>query len=643
MYESNNVSGSGCLSMSSTGSVLTITVVVDNDSWILPYARDLVKELKRAGHDATLVRSWDDVPQGDIAFFLGCVTKAPSAILERNEHNLVVHESALPEGRGFAPMTWQILQGKSHIPIVLFEAANDLDSGPIYLQDEIQLEGHELNEEWRHLQGEKTLALCHEFVERYPDINPSPQDGESSEYPRRTPSDSELDPDKTLRELFPLLRVVDNDRYPAFFDMAGHRCVLQIEKEGLVPGDDKREPDPPTSARANPRPTKRVRDVKPSASIDLAEEAARREAEGQDIADLSWGEPHQDTPEAVREAAQDAMEAGHTHYVPTPGIQPLREAIASYLKRDRGISYEPDSILVTPGGKQAIQAAVHAYAGPKDEVIAPAPYWLSYRDITNLAGARFVPVPSRPSDAFVPDVEAIKEAVTNRTRVLLVNSPANPTGAVYPEETLRAFVDLANDHDIVLVSDEVYSNYVYGAEHVSPAALPGGMENTLIVDSFSKKWAMTGWRVGVLGGREQLLEGPLKILQHTATCACSVSQHAAIAALQHAPNYPNKLANQLADHRQIIGAAFDDVEEIGPPTSPKGAMYVFLDVREINEDSRQVSKNLLAEGVSVVPGTAYGDAGEGFIRIAYGGPTEEVKKGAARLRDWAKETREATS
>jgi methionyl-tRNA formyltransferase len=210
---------------------LTLTVVVDNESWILPYARELVDGWREDGHRARLCRAHDEVPGGDVAFYLGCISIAPREVLDRNPHNFVVHESDLPQGRGFAPLAWQVLAESNDIPIVLFEATDEPDAGPVYLRDTLHFDGHELLPELRDVQATKTVALCRDLVLRYPDITGEPQRGEPSQFARRRPADSRLDPDRTLREQFALLRTVDNERFPAYFEMAGHRYVLQIHKD----------------------------------------------------------------------------------------------------------------------------------------------------------------------------------------------------------------------------------------------------------------------------------------------------------------------------------------------------------------------------------------------------------------------------
>ena len=207
-----------------------VTVVVDNDSWILPYALDLVTRLKGLGHQSTLCRNHDEIEQGDIAFYLGCVRITPEAVLARNQYNLVVHESSLPTGRGFAPLTWQILEGKNEVPVCLIEAAADVDAGVIYDRSTISFEGHELNAELRHQQGKKSIQLCERFCERSAPPQGQSQQGEPSFYARRRPKDSELDINKSILSQFQLLRVVDNERYPAFFTHAGHQYRLRIEK-----------------------------------------------------------------------------------------------------------------------------------------------------------------------------------------------------------------------------------------------------------------------------------------------------------------------------------------------------------------------------------------------------------------------------
>ena len=207
-----------------------LTVVVDNESWILPYAQELVDWANANGHDAALARDHSAVREGIAAFYLGCVKITPDEILARNRFNLVVHESDLPEGRGFAPMTWQILEGKNQIPVCLLEAAKDADAGPVYLRDIMAFQGHELCSELRDAQGRMTLSLCQQFLASKEPLQGVVQQGEISHYPRRRPEDSRLDPEKSISDQFELLRVVDNERYPAFFTHRGHRYRLTIEK-----------------------------------------------------------------------------------------------------------------------------------------------------------------------------------------------------------------------------------------------------------------------------------------------------------------------------------------------------------------------------------------------------------------------------
>lgn len=210
-----------------------ITVLVDNDSWILPYAERLVVALRELQFQAKLVRSAEAIECGWINFLLGCTHIISEKALSRNQHNLVVHESNLPEGRGFAPMTWQILEGKNDIPICLLEAATKADAGDIWLQDMIHFDGSELANEWRSLQGEKTLEMCLRFVSEYQNLAKNKQSGIPTNYRRRRPTDSRLDPDKSLREQFNLLRVADNIRYPAFFEINGHRYIINISKDKM--------------------------------------------------------------------------------------------------------------------------------------------------------------------------------------------------------------------------------------------------------------------------------------------------------------------------------------------------------------------------------------------------------------------------
>lgn len=207
-----------------------ITVLVDNESWILPFAENLVNELVRMGFKAKLIREHESVEAGWINFMLGCIKIMPEEILKKNKHNLVVHESDLPKGKGFAPMTWQILEGKNKIPICLIEASKDVDSGEVWLRETIELDGSELCKEWRNTLGLKTISMCLDFVKNYQDLSPIPQNGESTFYKKRTAENSELDINISIKEQLNLLRVVDNDKYPAFFYVNGIKYILKIEK-----------------------------------------------------------------------------------------------------------------------------------------------------------------------------------------------------------------------------------------------------------------------------------------------------------------------------------------------------------------------------------------------------------------------------
>ncbi|MBH41272.1 MAG: methionyl-tRNA formyltransferase [Candidatus Magasanikbacteria bacterium] len=210
---------------------MIITFLVDNNSWILPYVDTLIEELKADGeHTIHFVRRTNDIREGDCAFFLGCIQLVKESVLKRNKHNLVIHESALPQGKGWSPLTWQILGGKSIIPITLFEAEVGVDSGDIYLQSEMKFEGHELNDELKDMQGKETVKLVKQFIDQYESITATSQQGEETFYDRRRPKDSELDIEKSIKEQFNLLRVVDNEKYPAFFDHKGYRYIVKIEK-----------------------------------------------------------------------------------------------------------------------------------------------------------------------------------------------------------------------------------------------------------------------------------------------------------------------------------------------------------------------------------------------------------------------------
>ena len=363
----------------------------------------------------------------------------------------------------------------------------------------------------------------------------------------------------------------------------------------------------------------RVRDLAPSPTLAVSDRARQLKAQGIDVIDLGGGDPDFITPAHVRAAAIDAMNAGDTHYVASVGIPGLRRAIAEKLEADNGIAVDPaGEIIVTPGGKQALFEATLALVEPGVDVLIPEPAWVSYGPMVELAGGRPVGVPLDPDDDWRLTAERLEAAVTPATRVLLLNSPNNPTGRVLDEDELAAAAELARERDLLVFSDEIYEKIVFdGHRHTSIAALAGMAERTLVFNGFSKAYAMTGWRLGYVAGPRPYLEQIEKIHSHSVTCATSFVQQAGIAALAGPQDFIAEMVAAWDRRRRTVAAGLNRVSGLSCPLV-EGAFYAFADVRGTGLASIEAADLLLKEAlVAVTPGIAFGPAGEGHVRLSF--------------------------
>ncbi|MBN2983124.1 MULTISPECIES: pyridoxal phosphate-dependent aminotransferase [Cohnella] len=377
----------------------------------------------------------------------------------------------------------------------------------------------------------------------------------------------------------------------------------------------------------------RVRDIPPSgirAFFELAEENNR------DTISLGIGEPDFVTPEHVRAACIRALNEGKTKYTPNAGLYELREEIASYMHDGFGLRYEPaNEVLVTVGTSEAVDLALRTCVEPGDEVLIHTPCYIAYSPIAHLHGAKVVEVKTSAEERFKLTARALAESLTPRSKALVVNFPNNPTGAVMTEEDWRPVAELAVRHDMIVISDEVYAELTYGARHASIASLPGMKERTIVINGFSKAFAMTGWRIGYACGGRELIGGMLKIHQYTAMCAPVLGQIAAVESLRNG-----------LEAKETMKAAFDErrrmfvkgLREIGLPChEPEGAFYVFPSIAHTGLDSGRFARLLLKEaGVAVVPGHAFGTGGEGHIRCSYAVSGQLVAEALERLKRFAR-------
>jgi aspartate aminotransferase len=379
--------------------------------------------------------------------------------------------------------------------------------------------------------------------------------------------------------------------------------------------------------------TSRVRDLAPSPTLAVSDRARQLKAQGIDVIDLGGGDPDFITPEHIRAAAIEAMNAGETHYVASAGIPALRKAIADKLRADNGIEVDPNGgVIVTPGGKQALFEAALAFVETGVDVMIPEPAWVSYGPMVELAGGTVVPVPLDPDDSWRLTSEALAEAWTPATRILLINSPNNPTGRVFDDAELGAIAAFAQERDLLVFSDEMYEKILYdGQKHTSIATLPGMAERTLVFNGLSKAYAMTGWRLGYVAGPGSFLQQIEKVHSHSVTCATSFVQRAGVVALNGPQEFISQMVSAWDRRRRNLAERLSAINGISCPLV-EGAFYAFADIRGTGMSSTQAAELFLQEAhVAMTPGVAFGAAGEGHVRLSFATSDELLAAAADRI------------
>ncbi len=350
-----------------------------------------------------------------------------------------------------------------------------------------------------------------------------------------------------------------------------------------------------------------------------------------DAISLGVGEPDFDTPWRIREEGIYSLERGRTFYTSNAGLKELKEEIGKYLQRKINVSYDPNSeIIVTVGGSEGIDIALRAMLDPGDEVLIPQPCYVSYLPCTVLADGVPVTIPLKEENEFRLTAEELEAAITPRTKILVLPFPNNPTGAIMTKEDLEPVAELVKKYDLYVLSDEIYSELTYKTEHVSIASLPGMRERTLVINGFSKGFAMTGWRLGYICGPEIITEQMLKIHQFAIMCAPTNSQYAAIEGLRNCEDEVSQMRTSYNQRRRYLLSEF---KKIGLKCfEPFGAFYVFPCIKEFGMTSEEFAERFLEEEkVAVVPGTAFGECGEGFVRISYAYSLEDLKEAVGRF------------
>lgn len=384
--------------------------------------------------------------------------------------------------------------------------------------------------------------------------------------------------------------------------------------------------------------------IRQSATVAMADRILALKASGQKIIGLQVGDPDFATPPAVMDVAMKAMSDGLTHYTSSRGNPDLLAAISKKLQRDEGISYDPNSeILVTHGGIHAYYTAMQSILNPGDGVLVPDPSWATHSNMAIMLRGPVTRVPAPAENGFIPYFESWEKALTPNTRVIVLNYPSNPTGAYPTREYLQRLQDFAKAHDLWIVSDEVYGSLYYGERPTSAAAFEGAKERTLLVNSLSKSYAMTGWRVGFLAAPKSVIDNALKAGQNSITCVAPFIQKAAAFALTDPENQKateNMRAAYAYRRELVLRIAHEMESEKVLVTPPQGAFYFFLDFRPLKMPSVEICERILEDvGVGLVPGSAFGAQGEGFVRMTIAASDEEVEAGFRKIVEWADSVR----
>lgn len=376
---------------------------------------------------------------------------------------------------------------------------------------------------------------------------------------------------------------------------------------------------------------KRIQQVTPSLTLAITAKANAMRADGKDVCSFSAGEPDFDTPVHIRDAAKAALDQGKTRYGPSAGEPKLRQAIAQKLQRDNGLNYAVANIAVTNGGKQSLFNLMMAMLRPGDEVIIPAPYWVSYPEMVKLAEGVPVIVQTDASTGFRITPDQLRAAITPKTKLFVLNSPSNPTGMVYTPDDIRALAQVVVEHDIWVVSDEIYEKILYdGAEHLSIGAVsPEVFERTITSNGFAKAYAMTGWRVGYLAAPEPIIKATTMIQGHSTSNVCTFAQYGAIAALEGAQDCVQDMLAAFTERRTVMYEGLNAIPGI-TCLKPNGAFYMFADISKTGMNSLDFCQKLLdTYQVAIIPGVAF-DADD-HVRLSYATDLTTIRKGIERL------------
>ena len=372
-------------------------------------------------------------------------------------------------------------------------------------------------------------------------------------------------------------------------------------------------------------------------AFEVLAKAKALEKQGRSIVHLEIGEPDFDTPGNIKEAAIKAMKGGYTHYVPAAGIPELRMAIAEYFSKSRGINVDPDEVVVTPGAKPIIFFSILACVEPGDEVLYPNPGFPIYESMINFVGAKPVPMPLKEEKDFAIDNDDTANKITNKTKMIILNSPGNPTGGVLSKDNLEVIADrIKRRDDILVLTDEVYSQIIYEGKHLSIASLQDMKDKTILMDGFSKTYAMTGWRLGYAAMRKDLAQKVTQLMINSNSCTSAFTQMAGVEALRGPQSEAKRFVEEFRKRREVIVNGLNNIKGM-TCKKPRGAFYVFPNVRSFGRDSKELADLILQEaGVAVLSGTSFGSYGEGYLRLSFANSVENIKKAMERISESTK-------
>ena len=381
----------------------------------------------------------------------------------------------------------------------------------------------------------------------------------------------------------------------------------------------------------------RTKNLGTETAFEVLAKAKALEAKGKEVIHLEIGEPDFDTPQNIKQAAKKALDEGYTHYGPSAGLPEARATVAEYVSKTRNIKVTPDQVVITAGAKPIILFTIFSLIDPGDEVIYPNPGFPIYESLIEFLEAKAVPIKLREENDFRLDTDELKKLVTNKTKLIIINSPQNPTGGILTKDDLKAIADIAISKDIYVLADEIYSRIIYEGKFESITQFPGMQERTVILDGLSKTYAMTGWRIGWGIMNNQLAFYGARLMTNTNSCTASFSQRALIEALTGPQEEPKKMVEEFRKRREVIVEGLNAIPRISCK-KPKGAFYVFPNITKTGWNSQKLADHILSEaGVAVLSGTSFGAFGEGFLRVSYANSVENIKKGLDRIRGFVEE------